>query len=152
MAAELVVIDLRVAQPKTGLDSVPGARPGIVVVLDQVVLDQRLTSRAKGVEFDAGHIRLDDVIENPGSANICCVRAGIHPYPRDGAGIGHCRSLNREPVQDGVVGRDPHGAAYILDDRLCERIGKEGTCSGVDVSPSAEQRQIVLADGDHLVV
>ena len=63
MAAELVAIDRRVAETEVCLDAVPGTGPGIAVVLNQVELHQ-CCIRTGGVEFDAGDVVLNDVVED----------------------------------------------------------------------------------------
>ena len=82
-----------------GVDSGAGGGPGLVVVLDLVVLDEHLRTAAVG-EPDADDVVLDDIVQDLRSG-------GPGPHRDAVAREGDVRTvLEGEPVDDDVVRRD----------------------------------------------
>ena len=89
MAAELVAIYIGVTEAEVGLNTIPGAGPRVIVVLNQVELHQRGVGGAGRVQFDAGDVVLNDVVFDLVST-LRTRGAGVGPDPCQEAGIREC--------------------------------------------------------------
>src|SRR5439155_13906188 len=119
IATELVAIDRRVAETEVCLDAVPGTGPVIAVVLNQVELHQCWVGDAGRVQFDAGDVVLNVVVEDLVAA-LGTGETGVRPDASAKTGGENGRievgALDREPVKHHLVSLNLHWSAGVVDD------------------------------------